>query len=79
MNVESWWNDNHREKMKFSENISPSVTSSTVLSKYSQTQQFYCKAVLFYIVPLQQRIKQGTFYLHLYGVVKVLPDVGHHN
>ena len=65
MNVEHWWNDNDREIMKYSENISPSTTLSSVFSKYSQTQQFYCKAVLLYMAPQQHRIKQGTFYLPL--------------
>jgi hypothetical protein len=72
MNVELWWNDSAREMMKYSEHISPSTTLSAVFYKYSQTQQFYCKAVLLYIVPLQQSIKLGTFYLPLYVVVEEL-------
>jgi hypothetical protein len=78
MNVEHWWSDNDRDLMKYSEYISPSTTLSAVFSKYSQTQQYYCKAVLLYIFSLQQRIKRGTFYLPLH-VVKALPDVGLHN
>jgi hypothetical protein len=65
MSVEYWWNDNDREIIKYSVNISPSTTLSTIFSKYSKKQQFYCKAVLLYTVPLQQLIKQCTFYVPL--------------